>query len=389
MFGSTILDVAIGVVFIFLLASLIASAIREGFETFLKTRASHLEAGLRELLNDPQGTGLVKQFFNHPIIYSLYVGDYSPEPRGKGFLAFCKRNLAFWHGRNLPSYIPSRNFALALMDMAARGPKLDAGTSSDTTAPVTLDSIRENVGTIENPAVQRALLIALDRAEGDLQKAQSNLEAWYDSAMDRVSGWYKRSTQWFLLCIGLVLAAGLNINTLKIANTLYHDQTARELIVESAKSSVTNANGKLSGYVDANKQLDELNLPIGWPQSWSGVKAEFRNNLPSDLAGWLLTAFAISIGAPFWFDTLNKLIVVRSTVKPHQKSPEEPSRDSPSDTTSAASPALPVVAPALPAPPQVNAAAAAEAPSPDVDGCDVDMTGNITRDEDLPVAVGG
>lgn len=388
MFGSTILDVAIGVVFIFLLASLIASAIREGFETLLKSRASQLEAGLRELLNDPQGTGLVKQFFDHPVIYSLYIGDYSPQHREEGFLSFCKRNLAFWHGRNLPSYIPSRNFALALMDMAARGPKLGAGTSPDATAPVTLDSIRANVGTIENPAVQRALLIALDRAEGDLQKAQSNLEAWYDTAMDRVSGWYKRSTQWFLLCIGLVLAAGLNINTLKIANTLYHDQTARELIVERAKSSVTDANGK-PGYADANKKLDDLNLPIGWPQSWSGVGAELHDNLPSDLSGWLLTAFAISIGAPFWFDTLNKLIVVRSTVKPHQKSPEEPSRDGPPDTVNAAIPALPVGAPVLPAPLQARAAPAANPPPPDVDGCDVDMTANITRDEDLPVAVGG
>jgi hypothetical protein len=331
---------------------------------------------------------LVKQFFDHPIIYSLYLGDYSPEPRGEGFLAFCIQNLAFWHWRNLPSYIPSRNFALALMDMAARGPKLGAGTSPDATAPVTLDSIRANVGTIENPAVQRALLIALDRAEGDLQKAQSNLEAWYDSAMDRVSGWYKRSTQWFLLCIGFVLAAGLNVNTLKIANTLYHDQTARALIVQRAKSSVTDANGK-PGYADANQKLDDLNLPIGWPQSLSGVKEELHGNWPSDLAGWFLTAFAVSIGAPFWFDTLNKLIVVRSTVKPHQKSPEEPSRDGPSDTASAASPALLVGAPALPAPLQANAPAAANPPPPDVDGCGVDMTGNITRDEDLPVAVGG
>ena len=38
-------------------------------------------------------------------------------------------------------------------------------------------------------------------------------------------------------------------------------------------------------------------------------------------------AFAISLGAPFWFDMLNKFMVVRSTVKPHEKSSEETSGD--------------------------------------------------------------
>ncbi len=32
--------------------------------------------------------------------------------------------------------------------------------------------------------------------------------------------------------------------------------------------------------------------------------------------GWILTAVAISMGAPFWFDMLNKVVAVRSSVKP-------------------------------------------------------------------------
>lgn len=55
--------------------------------------------------------------------------------------------------------------------------------------------------------------------------------------------------------------------------------------------------------------------------------------MPSSFWGWVLkifglalTATAASLGAPFWFDLLNKFIVVRSTVKPHEKSQEEPSK---------------------------------------------------------------
>src|SRR5947207_7576079 len=134
MFGSEVLDIGIGIIFVFLLVSLIASAIREGIEGWLKTRATHLEAGIRELLHDPTGLGLAKQFFEHPLIYSLYSGEYTP--RKDGILP-----IALTGGGNLPSYIPSRNFALALMDMAARGPGVNPNTSHAASAPISLQSL--------------------------------------------------------------------------------------------------------------------------------------------------------------------------------------------------------------------------------------------------------
>ncbi|MFN2598074.1 MAG: hypothetical protein ABR563_12915, partial [Pyrinomonadaceae bacterium] len=45
------------------------------------------------------------------------------------------------------------------------------------------------------------------------------------------------------------------------------------------------------------------------------------------LFGLFLTGLAISQGAPFWFDLLNKFMVIRSTVKPKEKSPDEASKD--------------------------------------------------------------
>ncbi len=226
MFGSEILEVAIGIIFIYFLVSIICSAIREGIEALLKTRAAYLEYGIRELLHDKTPEGLAKSFYNHPLIYSLYSGEYNPDRSAK-------RPSILANGANLPSYIPARNFALALMDIAARGPDTGA-VSSDPSAPViSLDAVRINVLNIKNQAVQRVLLTAVDSAQGDLNKAQANIEAWYDSAMDRVSGWYKRSTQWTIFFIGLVLAVGLNVNTIMIADFLYRDDVARSAIVGS------------------------------------------------------------------------------------------------------------------------------------------------------------
>src|SRR5262249_53118956 len=161
----------VAIVFVFLLVSLIASAIREGIESWLKTRATHLEAGIRELLHDSSGLGLVKQFFEHPLIYSLYSGQYSPRKTEKWPIALTR-------GGNLPSYIPSRNFALALMDMAARGPAVDPDKSQATADAITLQAVRANVSQIQSPPVQRVLLTAIDSAEGDLQRAQANIEDW-------------------------------------------------------------------------------------------------------------------------------------------------------------------------------------------------------------------
>ena len=84
--------------------------------------------------------------------------------------------------------------------------------------------------------------------------------------------------------------------------------------------------------------MTSLALPIGWDDksdpkrhftgwSWSGDRGGWWDQVKWHWLGWILTALAISLGAPFWFDLLNKFIVIRSAVKPHEKSPEESSKD--------------------------------------------------------------
>src|SRR5580692_1461878 len=101
MFGSTVLDVALGLAFVFLFLSLICSAANELLELMLKKRARDLERGIIELLGAPDETNkFIAAIYNHGLINSLYRGQYSETPKWK-----------------LPSYIPARNFALALQDV--------------------------------------------------------------------------------------------------------------------------------------------------------------------------------------------------------------------------------------------------------------------------------
>jgi hypothetical protein len=342
MFGSETLELAIGMVFVFLLVSMICTAVREGIEAWLKTRAAYLEHGIRELLHDTSAEGLAKALYEHPLISSLYEGKYTPAP------SHAKRGL-LPGGRLLPSYIPSRSFALAMMDLAARGPA-DASTSGPAAAPLSVQAIRDNIASIQNPAVQRVLLTALDAAGDDLDRVRKNVEAWFDSGMDRVSGWYKRSTQIVLLLIGLFVAVVLNVNAITIFSYLSHNDTARKVIVASAGNATTDS-AYLHRTLEQNRAaLDSLRLPIGWDKyrlgafpgtkdsvaitDAKGRKTGYRyftlrpwETVFQPLLGWLIIALAATLGAPFWFDVLNRLIVLRSTVKPHEKSPEEASKD--------------------------------------------------------------
>ena len=117
MFNSTILDVAIGMIFVYLLLSLMCSAANEIIELLLKKRAIDLERGIRELLAPGTKSGtndVVQKLYNHPLVNSLFGGRYETSR----IEHVVKRKLL---RTALPSYIPARTFALALMDLVLPG----------------------------------------------------------------------------------------------------------------------------------------------------------------------------------------------------------------------------------------------------------------------------
>jgi len=182
-----------------------------------------------------------------------------------------------------------------------------------------------------NPYVSQALVTLIDAAGADASRARQNIEEWFNSSMDRVSGWYKRRSQWVLVFFGLVLAAVGNIDSVNIVNVLSKDPAKRAALVAEAQEYAKNTQ-PVNPTMDA---IEKLGLPVGWSSgpTAAGMAPDPRS-VPSDWKGWILkvlgilmSAFAISLGAPFWFDMLNRVTMVRSTVKPTEKSPPEESKD--------------------------------------------------------------
>ena len=325
------LDLAIGLIVVFLIVSTVCSAIREGLEALLKTRAAYLERGVRELLDDKRADGLAKSLFEHPLLFGLFLGNYrgkqtssrldkDDEVAASGLIG--RFRWLFARGRNLPSYIPASTFARALLDIVARGPQTDEVSSDPSSAPITVQSLRSRLLNVDSEKVRRVVLHALDTSGGDLDVAKKALEDWFNDAMDRVSGWYKRSTQWIIFFIAFAVASAMNVDTVSIAKHLSRDEGARQAAVAAAEASV--GGGSKPTTQQALAVLRKLELPIGWS----------RDQVPKNGWEWLnrvvgvfVTALAATLGAPFWFDVLNKVMVIRSTVKPREKSPEEASED--------------------------------------------------------------
>lgn len=401
MFDTAIVDTAIGMVFVYLLMSLIASVVQELLSTFMQLRAANLQRGLQSLFSGDSlwGEDLVDMIYNHGLVRGLYrdpTVDEKTTPKVsltdklrvllRGFVGVPRaQRRSEAQAILLPAYIPSRTFALAMIDF------LNAAKKS---GPEAMKSITDSLAAHhwryrDNKAGQALFALAND-AKGDLDAFQAELENWYNDAMDRVSGWYKRYTQRVLLYLGIILAVAFNVDSLRVARTLWVDRDVRQAMVTAAGSYVNKnpsapgisvnpagtaqnaqaadsgdppaaqrsgaltgaaANqqptgsrrqqiddevGRLSVTVGAFNQMASTSLlPIGWQGSISWLRTNLSTNFwptvgklfERKLPGWLLTGMAISLGAPFWFDLLNKFMVVRSTIKPQEKSQPEASKD--------------------------------------------------------------
>ncbi len=398
MLGSSILDVAIGMVFIYLLLSLIASTVLEALSAYVQARSANLEHGIRSLFSgstlENGNDKLIDLIYTHGLIRGLYrdpVQDgtpVSPIDAGSWLRDRLRRLLRMptmdeIEGVSdkylLPAYIPARTFAITLTDILNSGntgniprleyiaKRLDGLCGNQTVTPPVLEGSTAPPAPpapplptsplCTNNAAEaiRSLLADATGARDAAEKFRSNLENWYNDAMDRVSGWYKKHIQGILLIIGVSLAILFNVDSIRIGRTLWFDRDARQGLVSAAGSYVQQNTPKANSTGAAPKSQDEQEkgltdqmetsvkafnhvsseflLPVGWHYSLKQYKAIITNykewdliHIAEQLLGWIITGFALSLGAPFWFDTLNKFMVVRSTIKPQEKSLNEPSK---------------------------------------------------------------
>ena len=381
MLDSAIIEVIIGLVFTFILLSIICSGITEYITAkLLSLRSKNLQEALKSILADEN---ILNTFNEHPLIKGLTKPG------------------------NYPSYIPSDVFARVLLDIVR---------SENPTKTIDLA-----VDSFPNEYIKKLLRSLELEAQGDLTNLQKNLSAWYGDSMERFSGWYQRKAQTCTYIVAIVVVIVLNVDTLTIAKRLWIDKDLRQTIVQSAEKQVSeqesqnddNPNNKdhdkeakeaRKKINEAYAQLSVLRLPIGWDFgqqyyitynnsiinlktnkdlqsencyndltlslighentkfnstqfsslinpanpacgvdeyrkfmekhektikdyfktcSVDNVFSIIKDGVIKHWLGWIFTAIAVSLGAPFWFDILNKIVNARTAGKKPQEESKE------------------------------------------------------------------
>jgi|SRR5271166_1169914 len=541
MFGSTVLDVVVGLIFIYLLASLMVTAATELIAGWLSWRADKLWDGIRNLINSPKAEDWARKLYDHPLIRGL-----TPLPTK----VFAIGNIPLASVPKGPSYIPPHTFSSVLIDLiqkaepaiteAAKQLQELSNTASNLSAseikravllvvdlistssppslvgerlktdlqslaekipdsdlsleqlkegiqitinkisgadwtqvtlkkdlqnlisnpassgdsllrlrkdlqtlidaipdsPVTAQVVKKDlqavlsrvpdlgdpaavatqlvrafanniweryiadiINEIPNPNLQATLSALLKQSEYDIQKFKEAIETWFNDAMDRVSGWYKRHTQWVHLLLGIGFTFALNLDSVLIVRILSKDNSGlRASLVAAAEKFAEHPAVPINAPVSAQPspspasaaveqppnpsvgsvnpedtyrllqaQFDALNLPIGWTPgppagnkeqtvkpvgagagkpnaqnrlsenpvqkifgtdnpdfrrwpgwTWQGEKflqwlPKWGDTIAYHVIGWVLTAIAVSLGAPFWFDLLSRFVAIRAT----------------------------------------------------------------------------
>jgi hypothetical protein len=306
LFNSTILDVIIGLVFVYLLLAILCTAANEWAAAITRRRGEMLRNGIRQLLENQPTHGqddkeaFLREFYKHPLITSIM------------------------HDENHPTYLSPRTFTAVVTDLVTPGKPGQIG----------FEDLEAGAKELPDGQLKRSVLALIQRSNGQLEVAQNSLEGWFNDAMDRVSGWYKRRTQIWTLVIALALTLVANADTIHIARQLWTDPVLSAAVVEEAKVRAQKPRPTISvEYKDeddptnptvtrnegnqlSDKERDLLGQLLGWHDP---IRDSLR---PQVFLGWLLTVLALSLGAPFWFDLLNKFMNVRFA----GKSPDEASK---------------------------------------------------------------
>lgn len=292
--NSTVLDVAIGLAFVYFLLAIICTTTNEWIAGIFNLRSKTLAKAITQLLDNQKnnsGNAFLADFYAHPLI----AGMMSQKEDSSG---------------GHPSYLSSRTFATAVMDLATKG----------TPGSITFADLENGIKNLPDGDVKTAMLALIQSAQGSLEKAQKYVEQWFDDTMQRASGWYKRHLQVVTICTAIVLTVATNADTVRISHLLWTSPTERTLLVDQAQNRVTAASGQSQiEYPDKDNPLNPVEKPkpdelkaLQVLLGWSGEQPKDAVGWSSRAGGWLLSIIAISLGAPFWFDLLSKMMNVRN-----------------------------------------------------------------------------
>lgn len=311
--GLGFLDLVIGLIFIYLVYSIACSTLWEIIINILHLRGKMLYNWVIENFNQNSST-LGDKIISHPLVKVMSL----------------KSN-------KMPAYISSGVFAEVLLDAINSENNNDNAKS----AAFSDDDLKRSIESSKllDSGLKRIFLQYIYESKGNLAFVREKIANWYDEAQEILLGNYKKNLQRWIFLISVILVGSTNADTIRLASYLYGNDEARGLIANKASLFVQDTNvirlitkidtasidaaskrnqAELADQInkniqvlkDLNSELRQSSIPIGWSEEniedfklWDYIRK---------IVGLLLTALAVSVGSPFWFDILSKLSNLRS-----------------------------------------------------------------------------
>ena len=343
---TVIIQVAIGVMLVWILLAMITSSIADWISQLFKWRATLLEESIRNILVDDK---LAEQFYTHPLIKALHTAGGARKPaeipdrqfasvvfdmlikagskesvvdKNKGIYENLRASVEKLKQleENAPAKKPAQTpgFWQKIMGIFSRPKKKIVEAEPKDLSNISVEVHPNNMSSLA--VVLDTLWIDLEKGDEEMGQARKRLETWFDDAMTRLGGAYKRKAQISSLIIGVMLALVINADSLAIANKLWTEPLVREAVVAQADKFQLPADqqgqtpqAQATAYIN---QLQGLSLPLGWtPDNIPAklnqdgtVNKNFGGSWALKFGGILLSGIAAAQGAPFWFDIMRKLL---------------------------------------------------------------------------------
>jgi hypothetical protein len=353
--SSAALGTAIGLVVLFGVTAMLCSGITESVSNVLQLRAKYLLTGLRAMLDAPESNPGTSKAIKKTLHKETLMPEKTKEaaesinrliaadPVANAAIAANAFTLALFdhplikslQSRRIgsqqlrnPQYISSKTFARALVDTLLSN-AVDPAKQQSASDSV-LVRLESAVKRLPQGPLTRSLQTFITQADGNLERFETSLEDWYDDQMARISGWYKRWSRVILGVVGLAVTLLINIDAIQVSHALYIDAPLRQAVATAANAGTLCQSQPSAAEREkcARQELATLKvsgLPFGYPTgckpisqhpakcwAWSPDPTLHWWDFPLKMLGWIVTAFAVSFGAPFWFDALSKLGSLRN-----------------------------------------------------------------------------
>lgn len=329
MFVTKTLEVIIALTLIYFLLSNFTSILFEWYSYKTQKRGKFLFETITKLLNDKVNQSYGPALYSHFLIDSLKKDE-----------------------KSFPQYIPESAFSNALVDIISSQSNthrfdIDENETNGKTVKYVdltdyntdlLERFKSGLDTMQHSKLKQQLRYFAE-SSNSLDDLLKHIEIWYKNYMQRVTGWYKKSTRSSLMIFGLSVAFICNFNSLEFIQTLYKNDEIRLNLVNKAEKKIEDLKELIEKVQEDDKkqftdkfsqndtlQIKQLNLiiakfkiqikelqsdkiPLGYNSDF--LKEKSFLNCILWFVGVLITGIALSFGAPFWFDIMSKTVNIR------------------------------------------------------------------------------